>query len=61
MGMIVYKLSQQKCFFVEVGLKSSMAQLQVNDVQLFYDDNSYLVAQNVFGYCNCLGQKRSIT
>ena len=63
--IIVYNLSQQKRFFVDVTLKSSMAHYRLMTFGYFATfssskrhPNSYLMAQKVFGYCNCFGQKR---
>ena len=63
--LYVYNLSQQKRFFVDVTLKPSMAHYRLMTFSYFstfssskLHPNSYLVAQEVFGYCNFLGQKR---
>ena len=64
--IIVYNLSKQKRFFVDVMLKSSMAHYRLMTFGYFATfssskrhPNSYLVAQKVFDYYNFLGQKRS--
>ena len=66
--IIVYDLSQQKRFFVDVSLKSSMTHYRLLTFDYFATfstskqrPNSYLVAQKVFGYFSFLGQKRSFT
>ena len=66
--IIVYNPFQQKHFFVDVTLKSSMAHYRLMMFGYFATfssskrhPNCYLVAQNIFGYCNFLGHKRSFT
>ena len=66
--IVVYNLSQQKRFFVNVTLKFSMAHYRLIRFGYFATcssakrhPNSYLAAQNVFGYCKFLGQKWSFT
>ena len=53
---------------VDITLKSSMVHYRYTTFGYFATfssskghPNSYLVAQNYFGYCNFLGQKRSLT
>ena len=66
--IIGYNLSQEMLFFFDIRLKFSTAhyRLMMFDYFAIFSSskrhpNSYLVAQNVFGYCNFLGQKRSYT
>ena len=63
---LLFRTSPSRSFFIDVTLKSSMAHYKLmmfGYITTFSSSkrhpNSYLVAQNVFGYCNFLGQKRS--
>ena len=57
--IIIYNFNQQKRFFADVTLKSSIAHYRLMKIGYFATfssskrhPNSYLVAQNVSGYCN---------